>query len=214
MKTIFGLQMRLLGVNGEWLHCSYLSHWLCHSISLRFSGDVHEKRGTISLVSTFFGYCASKYAPRFLCGRAHTGMLRLMDVSLWHWQSSWAWQVTSHQSTFCDIMTEQRRKKNINCILRIRQEDSKTCSGIGLAIDCHRPRITLFSLTRLRDSSTVFHSTWGLVDHVSCCSGTRQSYLTLCSGTVSTTLWPWLEAWFPRLHVKLDSHIVDRSLFS
>jgi uncharacterized membrane protein len=30
----------------------------------------------------FSGYCASKCAPRFLCGRAHTGMLHLMAGSL------------------------------------------------------------------------------------------------------------------------------------
>jgi hypothetical protein len=30
----------------------------------------------------FPGYCASKCAPRFLCSRAHTGMLRLTDGSL------------------------------------------------------------------------------------------------------------------------------------
>jgi hypothetical protein len=30
----------------------------------------------------FSGYCASKCARRFLCGRAHTGMLRLTDGPL------------------------------------------------------------------------------------------------------------------------------------
>jgi hypothetical protein len=62
-KTIFSLQMRLLGVNGRWLRCGYLSHWLCHSISPRFLGDMHEKRGTISSVFTFFPVTVLVNAP-------------------------------------------------------------------------------------------------------------------------------------------------------
>jgi hypothetical protein len=109
-------------------------------------------------------------------------------------------------------MTEQRRKKNINYIFRVRREDSKKCSGTGLVIDCHRPWSMLYSSTRLGDSSTMFHSARGLVDHISFCSGTHQPYSMLCSGTVLTTLRPQLDVCFPRLHVKFDSYIVGRSL--
>jgi hypothetical protein len=37
---------------------------------------------------------------------------------------------------------------------------------------------------------------------------------TLCSGTALTTLQPQLDDSFPRLHVKLDSHTVERSLLA
>jgi hypothetical protein len=89
--------------------------------------------------------------------------------------------ITSHQSNFYDIMSEQGRNKKYK--LNILSQDGKTIRDTrglvwpSIVIDhraryipqpgsgTHRPCLTL-----LRDSSTTSHSARGLIKHTSCCA--------------------------------------------
>jgi hypothetical protein len=73
-------------------------------------------------------------------------------------------------------------------------------TGLGLTVHLRPPSMIQSPIT-FRDLSITLRL----------CSGTHRPHLTLCSGTVSTTPQPQLEACFPRLHVKFGSHIVQRS---
>jgi hypothetical protein len=118
--------------------------------------------------------------------------------------------ITSPQSTFCDIMSEQERKK---IQIKYSESDRKTVRDTRglvwpqIVIDrraryisrpgsgTHRPCLTL-----LGDSSTMSHSARGLINHTSCCA---QGLFQPLSDHSSTPDF---------ISYMLDSHTVGRSL--
>jgi hypothetical protein len=157
-----GWQMRLLGVNGSSRDSAiYLID--CDVPSPQDSWDMCAINVARSLWFLLFSVTVPVNAP--LVSPAGGPTLACYDgwpiVTLTRQASM---TITSHLSTFCDNMSEQRRKKNINCILRIIWEYSKRYSGTGLLM--HRPPSTLYSPNTLGDSSNA-SLVWGLVIHTS-----------------------------------------------
>jgi hypothetical protein len=67
------------GMAAQWLFISLTALFhLPETFGIRVHETWHDPPG----FHFFPGYCASKCAPRFLYGKAHTGMLCLVDISL------------------------------------------------------------------------------------------------------------------------------------
>jgi hypothetical protein len=170
--------MRLLGVNGAWPHCGYLSHWLCHSTSPRLLGYVCEKRGTIPSVSTFFSVTAPVNAP--LISSAGGPTLACYAWRTIHCDTDKVDERDNNITSINFLWHHVRARKKEKYILNIlsQREDNRDTRGLvwpQIVID-HRaryiPRPGLGTrrpcLTLIGYSSITSHSARGLINNTSC----------------------------------------------